>query len=186
MKFSIAKTHLEKILVQRNGYMVLAFGSILLCLIQSAVMFFLIGREKIILIPPSIEKSFWVSSKTVSPEYLAEMTAFFANLRFNMTPDNVSIQRETILRYTDPVYYDSLKSQLVQEADKISDQHITMAFFPVNVKVSSKNLKAIIDGDLKTFVGDTVLPTKRVSYQVSYRYDSGRLLVKSFEEVKHD
>lgn len=186
MRFSIERSQLEKLFAQRNGYMMLALGSMLLCLMQVLVMFFLIGREKIILVPPNIEKSFWVTASHVSPEYLSEMTTFFANLRLNITPESAGIQRDSILRYTDPVYYNTLKTQLVQEADRVTDQHISMAFFPVNVKVDSKHFKAIIEGDLKSYVGEDSLPTKRVNYLVTYRYDAGRLLVKSFEEVKHD
>lgn len=185
MRFSIERSQLEKLFAQRNGYMMLALGSMLLCLMQIIVMFFLIGREKIILIPPNVEKSFWVSAQHVSAEYLSEMTTFFANLRLNITPESAGAQRESLLRYVDPVYYNSLKTQLVQEADRVTDQHISMAFFPTNVKVDSKHFKTIIEGDIKSFVGDTALASKRVSYLVTYRYDTGRLLVKSFEEIKH-
>lgn len=186
MNFSLAHNQLEKIFAQRNGYMMLAIGSIVVCLLQMILIFFLVGRERIVITPPGIEKSFWVSASQVSPEYLSEMTNFFANLRLNVTPDNSAIQRDTLLRYTDPAYYNTLKSQLIHEADKVADQHVSFAFYPVNIKVDSKHFKALIEGDLKSFVGDTSLPTKRVKYMVSYRYDAGRLLVKSFEEVKQN
>jgi conjugal transfer pilus assembly protein TraE len=187
MRFSIARSQLEKIFAQRNGYMMLALGSMFICLMQIIIIFFLIGREKIILVPPNIEKSFWVSAQHISPEYLSEMTTFFANLRLNITSESASIQREILLRYTDPTYYGSLKTQLVQEADKINDQHISMAFFPTaDVKVNTNKLQSIIEGDLKSYVGETALPTKHVRYLTTYRYNSGRLFIKSFEEVKHD
>jgi len=186
MRFSIERSRIEKLFAQRNGYMMLATGCTLICLLQILVIFFLIGREKIILIPPNVEKTFWVSSQNVSPQYLSEMTTFFASMRLNITAGNAAIQRDIILRYTDPTYYSALKSELVKESDRVIDQHISMAFFPVNVKVDSKHFKSIIEGDIKSFVGETSLPTKRVRYLVTYRYDEGRLLVKSFEEIKHD
>lgn len=185
MRFSIQRSQLEKIFAQRNGYMMLALGSTLVCVLQMLVVVFLINREKIILVPPTSEKSFWVSAQHVSPEYLSEMTTFFTNLRLNITPESASTQRETLLRYTDPNYYNQLKSQLIQEADHINEQHISVAFFPVNVKVDPQHFKAMIEGDLKSYVGEASLPTKRVNYLVTYRYDAGRLLIKSFEEVKH-
>lgn len=185
MKFSIQRSQLEKLYVQRNGFMMLALGSMLVCIFQVFIMFLMVGREKIVIVPPNIEKSFWVSAQHVSPEYLSEMTTFFANLRLNVTPQSASLQRETILRYTDPTYYNILNSQLVQETDHITEQHISIAFFPVNVKVDTKHFKAIIVGDLKSYVGETTLPTKRARYLVSYRYDAGRLLIKAFEEVKN-
>lgn len=184
MNFSLAHNQLEKIFAQRNGYMMLAIGSTMVCLLQTLLIFFLVGRERIVVIPPGTEKSFWVSASQVSPEYLSEMTTFFANLRLNVTPDNTTMQRDIFLRYTDPAYYNILKSQLIHEADNVADQHASFAFYPVNIKVDSKHFKAMIEGDLKSFVGDAALPTKRMKYIVSYRYDAGRLLVKSFEEVK--
>lgn len=187
MKFSVARSQFEKLLIQRNGYMVLAVGSLLICLIQGLLMFYLIGREKIILVPPTIEKSFWVSSQHVSHDYLSEMTRFFAELRLNMTPESARSQRETLLRYTDPNFYGSLNSQLVEEADRMSEQHISMAFFPsIDIKTNEKYLKAIIEGDLKTYVGDVSLATKHVRYLMTYSYHSGRLFLKSFEEMKRD
>lgn len=185
MNLATYRSHLEKIISQRNGYLVIASGMLLVCLLQCLIILFLYGREKIVIVPPMVEKSFWVSSHHVSPEYLSEMTMFFCNLRLNMTPENASMQRETLLRYTDPDYYSDLKSRLVQEEDRINEQHISMAFYPVNVKVSSDKLQVMIDGDLKAQVGDASIPTRRVRYLVSYRYDAGRLLIKSFEEVKN-
>lgn len=187
MKFSIAKTHLEKMLAQRNGYMMLSLGLVFVCLVQGILIFVLIGREKIIIVPPDIDKSFWVSSRHVSENYLAEMTRFFVMLRLDVTPERAGIQRETILRYTDPDFYGLLNSQLVQEADRMRDQNISMAFFPsTDIRTNEKKLKAIIEGDLKSWVGDMALPSKHVKYLLSYGYHSGRLFLKSFEEVKRD
>jgi conjugal transfer pilus assembly protein TraE len=185
MNLSTYRSHLTKIISQRNGYLVLAGGALIVCLLETMIILLLIGRERIVIVPPTIEKSFWVSAQSVSPEYLSEMTMFFASLRLNMTPENAGLQRETLLRYTDPAYYNSLNSQLVKEADRLNDQHISMAFYSVNIKVNSKKLEAIIEGDLKASVGDAAIPTKRVRYLVGYRYDAGRLLIKSFDEVKN-
>jgi conjugal transfer pilus assembly protein TraE len=113
------------------------------------------------------------------------MTTYFATLRLNMTPASSNMQRESLLKYTDPNYYNDFKSQLVQEADRINDQHMSIAFFMVNKKADEKHLKVLIEGDLKIYVGEVSLPSKRVSYLIAYRYNSGRLLIKSFEEVKH-
>lgn len=185
MNLATYRSHLEKIISQRNGYLLLACGALSVCLLQTIILFFAYGKERIVIVPPSIEKTFWVSSHNVSPEYLSEMTMFYANLRLNVTSENASLQRETLLRYTDPAYYNTLRSQLVQEEDRITEQHISMAFYPVNVKVNSNKFQVILDGDLKTNVGEASVPTKRVSYLVSYRFDAGRLLIKSFEEVKN-
>ena len=185
MKLSIERSEIEKIYSQRNGYLMLAAGGILLCILQIVMIFTLIGREKIVLVPPSIEKRFWVAADNASVEYLSEMTSFFASLRLNMTPDNAAFQRESLLRYIDPAFYNTVKTELIKEEEKIKEQHISMAFYPVTIKVNDKKLNAVIEGDLKSFVGDVAMPSKRLSYRINYRFDHGRLLVKSFEEVKN-
>jgi conjugal transfer pilus assembly protein TraE len=185
MNLATYRSHLEKIISQRNGYLVMASGLILLCLLQSIVIIFSYGRERIVIVPATIEKSFWVDSNNVSPEYLSLMTKYYLSLRFNLTPENVAEQREELLRYIDPAYYSDLKSRLVQEEDRIREQHINMVFYPVDVKENTKKMQVIVDGDLKINIGDAPIPTKRTRYLISYRYRAGRLLIKSFEEVKN-
>lgn len=185
MKLSLARSEIEKMFAQRNGYLTLAAGAIFLCLLQSVIIFILIGKEKIVVVPPVIEKRFWVSAQGASAEYLSEMTTFFMNLRLNLTPESAFYQHELLLRYVDPVHYNSLKTALIKEEDKIKDQHISTVFYPVNIKVDAKKLIAIIEGDFKSFVGEVAMPVKRMTYKMNYRFDDGKLLVKSFEEVTH-
>src|ERR1700722_5313607 len=135
MKSLIQKSELRKLKEHRNGYLVLSVGLLILCIMLAALCFCMMNREKTILTPPQIERTFWVSGSEVSPEYLSEMTAFFAWLRLNITPDSADHQRDLLLRYTDPNYYGALKNDLIAEHDRITQQHISMAFYPVNIKV---------------------------------------------------
>ncbi len=184
MKTAIQLSHLQKLIAQRNGYLVLAAGLLLLCVLLSAMVLHLIGRERIIITPPVVHQSFWVDHNDVSPDYLSEMTSFFAQLRLTKNPDNAAFQRTTLLRYTDPSYYGTLKSELVAEEDHMQAAHISLAFYPVNVEVNAKQLVAWITGDLISTVGNSPLTPTRITYRVQYRYDQGRLLVRSFEEQK--
>ena len=185
MKTAIQLPYLQKLIAQRNGYLVLATGLMLLCLLLSMMVLHLIGRERIIITPPLVHQSFWIDHDEVSPQYLSEMTNFFAQLRLTKTPESAAFQRETLLRYTDPSYYGTLNNELVAEEDHITASHISLAFYPVNVTVDVKQLTAWITGDLRSTVGDALLPSVRITYQVTYRYDEGRLLVKSFQEEKN-
>jgi len=187
MQFSVYRSALQKILAERNGYAVLALCNGVLCLLLTGLIFCLIGREKIIVVPPVVEKSFWVTNSQVSAEYLSEMTAFFAYLRLNVTADNASSQHALLLRYTDPSDYNRLKGQLLQEADRLSEQHLSSAFFPASVQVDSPHLTAWISGDLHSSVGEMALPPQRVKYKVTYRWVGGRLFVQTFtQEMSHD
>jgi conjugal transfer pilus assembly protein TraE len=184
MNWATYRSALQKMHQHRNGYLLLACGLMLLNILLIILSLSLAGRERIILTPPTIEHSFWVNQKSVSPEYLAEMSTFFIGLRCTVTTSNAALQREILLRYTDPRFYESLKTTLVQEALQLSKNHVSTAFYPVSIKVDEKHFLARVSGDLVTMVGSTTLPTQRVMYQIQYRYDTGRLWVSAFEEIK--
>jgi conjugal transfer pilus assembly protein TraE len=185
MKLTAYQTEIKKMLDQRNGYLLLSSGLLILTLILSCLIIFLCDRERIILVTPTMNKDMWVSNKDASPDYLTRMTLYYSELALNVTPENVDYQQEMLLRNTDSSYYKTLKPTLLENADKIKKEHITTAFFPIDIKVNTKNNEAFITGDLKSYVGDTALPIKRISYHFAYRFNAFTPLIATFEEVKN-
>lgn len=184
MKIQIQKSLLQYVIRHRNGYLAIACGSLLLNILLSIGMISMIGHEKIILVPPKIAQTFWVGHNDISPEYLSEMSHFFVALRFNIAPSTIENQQEILLRYVSPEYYESLKVELINEAGRMTREHITTTFYPVDVKVDTRHLEALVTGDLLTTVGANQLPVRRVIYKISYSHNNYRLLVKKLIEVK--
>ena len=50
------------------------------------------GRERVVVVPPSINKTFWVESERVSAEYLEQMAYFLLQLKLNVTPQSIDHQ----------------------------------------------------------------------------------------------
>lgn len=185
MKHLLQKKRLEHLIQYRNGYLALASGSLLINILLVIFLFFMIGRERIVVVPPEINKSFWVTANRVSPEYLSEMVLYLNSLYFNITPSNANIQHSVLLRYVDQSCYEALKIKFIEIEDKIKKEHITMVFYPSeSPKVDANKLIARITGDLQYTVGDIQLPPQRVTYQYGFRYTQGRLTLTSFPEVK--
>lgn len=185
MKLSAYQAEIKKMIDQRNGYLLLSSGLLILCLVLSLLVILLCGRERIVLMSPSMNKEVWISNKNASPEYLSRMTIFLSELALNITADNVDFQQELLLKYADSSYYSKLKPELLSISDKVKKDHITTTFFPVDIKVDCKHNEAIVIGDLKSWVGDTLLPTKRVTYHFAYRFTAFTPLITLFEEVKN-
>ena len=185
MDYAHYRSQIAQLIARRNGYALLALSSLALCLALVGLVFCLLGREKIVLLPPMVEKSMWIARNAASPEYLAEMSAFLAVLRLNTTVASAPAQHQLLLRYTDPRAYGALKSQLAQEASRLQEQHLAFAFFPVETKVDSAHLTVFVIGDVQSTVGENTLATQRVQYRLTYRWAAGRLWLSSFEEVKH-
>ena len=184
MKYLLQHSRLQHLIQYRNGYLILASISLILNMLLVLVIFLLIGHERIVIVPPTIEKPFWVTSSKVSPEYLSEMSMFFTNLRLNVTTSSAATQGELLLRFIAPKNYNEIKAELLNEAENLKKNHITTAFFPINVDVDTKKLVARVTGDLQSTVGDSHLPSERVTYKITYTYNGGRLFVAAFEEAK--
>lgn len=184
MKLKVQKSLLQYAIRRRNGYLAIACCSLFLNVLLGMGMISMVGREKTIIVPPTISQTFWVSHSAIAPEYLSEMSHFFVTLRFNITPSTAENQRDMLLRYVSPEYYESLKIELINEAQQMAKDHISSAFYPVDIKVDTKNLEALVMGDLVSTVGNNQVPTKRVTYKITYKHNNHRLLVKKFEEIK--
>jgi conjugal transfer pilus assembly protein TraE len=185
MKYLLQKSRLQHLIQYRNGYLVLASGSLVLNILLVVFLFFMIGRERIVVVPPEINKAFWLTSNRVSPDYLSEMVLYLNSLSFNLTPANANMQHRVLLRYVDPSYYETVKIKFIEIEDRVKKEHITMAFYPSEPpKVDANKLIARITGDLQYTVGDIQLPPQRVTYQYGFRYTQGRLTLTSFPEVK--
>ena len=116
-------------------------------------------REKTIVAPPVLEKSFWVHGDEVSPEYLEQMALFFAGLALTYHPDNVDDQVRLFLRYADPAVYGALASRLEADAEKVRRNNLSSVFYPQEVRI--KGRRVALTGQLATFVGRKSVETRQ-------------------------
>ena len=184
MKIHVYQTRLNQLLEQRNGFLVLAAGTLILCLCLTLLLFYSMNHSRTIVTPAVVEKPFWVSNSEVSADYLSQMALFLVGCKLNLTPENADSMRKILLRYTDPRYYGAFNTALIAEHDRIIQQHINTVFYPIDITVDAKNLTAVVTGDLYSGVGTTQLAPQHLSYQFQFTYRHGRLLIKNFNEVK--
>ncbi len=183
MKHILQKSRIQHLILRRNGYLLLAVSSILLNVVLGLGMVNVVGHEKIVLVPPVMERSTWVTSYQVSPEYLSGMSLFLADLLLNVTPSNAMTQHQLFLRYVDSPQYEKFKTELFTEEDRMKKEHMTMSFQLSDIQVDPSKFIARISGDVQYMVGSTMMPIKHLTYSFAFTYHLGLLKVKSFEEV---
>lgn len=183
MRNILKKSRIQHLIDRRNGYLLLASGSILLNMLLGFGIVNMVGYQKVILVPPVIEKSSWVTSSHVSSEYLSGMSLFLANLLLNVTPSNAGIQHNLFLRYVDSAWYGKFKTELITQEERLQKEHMAMSFQLANIQVDPDKFVAHITGDVQYTIGDMSMPTKHLTYSLAFTYNLGQLRVKSFEEV---
>lgn len=162
---------------QRNIFASLSVILTICVLILSAFLF--MKNERVIVLPASVEKEFWVEADKVSPSYLEQQGLFLSQLLFGKSTHSSKTQRETILRHCSPDFYGAMKSKLIQEEEFLKKQNASYSFFPISVSVNPRLLEVLIVGDKVSYVGGHKASTKRECYIIGFVYTGGRLMLDS-------
>jgi len=187
MEFQTRELKIMQLIQRRNLLTVGLALSVLLNLIQAITVTNLLGKNRVVLVPPEIKEPFWVSSSDVSHEYLQQMTDYYLTLILNVTPETAAVKRELLLKCVHPSGYGSVKEQLISEESEIRKRQISRFFVPISYEVNNTEhwVKAL--GDLTILVGQQKVSVERVEYRIQYQLEAGRLLIEAFsEEPQHE
>ena len=88
-------------------------------LISLVVIASIVGSERTVIVPPNIDKSFWVSKDKASREYLEQMGYFLMQLTLNVTPQSVDHQAKLLLQYAAPASFGELRTALLAAAERL-------------------------------------------------------------------
>lgn len=179
MRFSVVRKQFVTAFKERNQIAIVAFIVAISNLALIVLLF--ANKERVVLVPAQINQEMWTERKAVSKEYLEEMTLFFSHLLFDVSPHSMPYQRDVILRNVDPSVYNSLKHKLVKEEEKYKKENLTTTFRPTKLVVNTKKLETLLTGYLTSFVGGKQMQQITDTYLIKFRYDAGRLFIKSFE-----
>ena len=166
---------------QRNISLVFGVGMLL------ANVFLSIGvlhkTERVILVPPEINKTFWVSNKGIDETYLTEMSLFWSNILLNSVRGAGDFRTKIILDYVDPSFHGDLTKRLIAQEKYMSENDITTSFYPKEVKADVRGKKVILTGVLKNFISGDEMKKEIVSYELSFVNKGFRYLLNGFETL---
>ncbi len=177
--------HYNSVLTQRNRLMMACAALCMISILLGASNFVLIGKERIIVLPAEVHRSFWIASDSVSESYLEQMAQFLVHLLLNVSPNTVALHSEQFLAQVAPQHFATLKTQLVAQQLEIEGLGMSTTFEAKHFKVNPKKLIAEVEGELKTILGNSPMPTQRKIYHLQFVREQGRLWIRSFEEIKN-
>lgn len=162
----------------------LAILGLVLCLgLALVIMFNMVGRERIVLTPPAIERSFWVAKDKVSASYLEQMGSFIAYLTLDVSPSSVEWKKTMLLQYVAPDVYGALQTRQDLEADRLKRLNATTQFSVAQLMPNEDTLTVQLKGRLATFINGTRTSDVEKEYVVAFDYTGNRIQLKRFEEL---
>ncbi|MBI2224440.1 MAG: type IV conjugative transfer system protein TraE [Betaproteobacteria bacterium] len=162
---------------------VLLVGSMLVNLVLAVFAVRLAGHERIVVVPPTIHKTFWVESDRVSSEYLEQMGYFLMQLTLNVTPQSVDHQAKVLLQYAAPASFGELRTALLTAAERLKRDGASTVFSPQDLSVDERALRVGVRGQLTTFISDRRVSEVSKGYAIELQYSGGRVFLKAFRET---
>jgi conjugal transfer pilus assembly protein TraE len=165
----------------------LLVGSIVVSVILALLAARLATRERVVMVPPTIHKTFWVESERASAEYLEQMAYFLAQLTLNVTPASVDHQARVLLQYAAPASYGELRTTLLAAAERVKRDGASTVFSTQDLVVDEPGLRVGLRGQLATFISDRRVAEVAKGYAIELQYAGGRIFLKAFRETTpHD
>jgi conjugal transfer pilus assembly protein TraE len=175
-----------KELRRRNRALAIAVGLLAAChLLGLAIVLNLVGTVRTVVVPPSINKSFWVTRDKASGEYLEQMGSFIAWLVLDVSPSSIDWKRDILLGYVEPDQHGALKTRQELEASRLKRINASTAFAPQQLVFSEDTQSVVVRGRLRTLVNGTETANDLKAYLVEFSYAGGRVHLKTFKEVPH-
>ncbi|HOM15613.1 MAG TPA: type IV conjugative transfer system protein TraE [Rubrivivax sp.] len=185
MDFARLSSDLKE-LRRRNRGLALALGGLVLGQVLSLVVVLnLLGSVRTLVVPPSINKSFWVERDKASAEYLEQMGSFIAWLVLDVTPASIDWKKDMLLGYVEPAQHGALKTRQDLEAARLKHINASTAFMPQQLVPSEDAQSVVVRGRLRTLVNTQETSNEARAYLIEFSYAGGRMHLKTFKEVAY-
>jgi len=130
---------------------------------------FLRGKDRLIIVPPKIDKEFWVDDKKSSEGYLEQMGIYLATLAGNMSPTNAEYNAKILSSYLDPSVFGQVKNEIAAQAAYFKRNNISQAFFPASTKIDTETGKVEVDGTAIRYIGSAKISQERSIVIVKFK-----------------
>lgn len=138
---------------------------------------------KIIITPPVITSEFENVGNTFDQKYFEQIGKHLSDSLLTISPYNVKTTFDSIQGYftSEPDEARAIKDYLIKEAERIKEDDIYQAFYPLKTIVNHKQNKFAVEGLLKSMTGNIVMDEKKTSIEFKYIINNKKIVIKGFE-----
>lgn len=163
----------------------LLIGSMLLSVLLALIVLFHQDRNRVLVVPPEISKTFWVENAQVSKPYLLQMGVFLAQLTYDVTPSSVDYDNSVLLKYVEPDAYGAVQKAALVSAEHLKqDQAATM--FNIEEPIYGQGMEIALQGHLNTYITGHLVQSRPLVVMMKFSYRGGRLWLAEMKETKSD
>lgn len=169
--------------VTKAFQMILA-ASLLTNVFMAGAFFTMDRTVRTILVPPEINKTFWVDGNHIGPEWLEQMGSWVISQYATVSPQTIEYQNSVLLKLVHPSVNGELAVRFKMGANRLKQENMSKIFMPREVRISEKGQAVALIGTQITFIADKRVPGDEVkAYLVGFDYDGSRTFIKELRET---
>ncbi len=164
----------------------------IIAIIQAVVIFLalilmlnLLGRDRTVVTPPVIEKSFWVTADSASDSYIQQMALWISSLVLDVTPDNIDYKASLLLQYAHPSLHGKLKERQTLSAQSMKRDNTSTYFVMQTIRTHPEKLAALMTGRFHTLINGNHVADQERNFFVRFQMDGGRAQLVEFTETQN-
>jgi len=136
-------------------------------------------QKTVIVVPPKVEKEFWVSGNTLSRAYLEQVAIYLADSLVSVSPQTVDSAIDRIMPFltTEPQQLKEIRGEFLLYAKSVKDNDWYQVFYPMKVIINDKHQKIAVQGMLRKMTGDIYVGQEQKTVEFTYEIRDGRLYI---------
>ena len=185
MDYAVTKNLFAQKTTKKNLFLALLCGSMLINILQGIER--LTVTEKVVVLPPVIQKDIWIKGNAVSESYLEEWALYLSNLLLNVSKHTIGYQSELALRHVSPELSGKMQVQFKKDAENLTKNNATTTFLPKEIVVDEQKLTVRVTGMFATYVGKEQVSSHEQTYTLKFVFNKGRFLqLTQFKQMSTD
>jgi type IV conjugative transfer system protein TraE len=183
MKPSDISTELEIRVALKKSWQALIAASMLVNILMGIGLVMADRTHRETLVPPEINKTFWIEDKKASGSYIEMMGLFVLRNALDVTTASAEYQMRQILRLTAPNAYGVLEKHLTAQNKRMARDNIATSFAVTGVQIDEAKQSARYTGLLRTMLADKTVAEVMKIYEVVFALSNGRIYLTELREL---
>lgn len=186
MNFKIFTAKLDNAIGEKKFYKVVMLLMMGISLVLTVALLKLAGTQRTVVVPPILNKSFWVDESHVSKEYLEQMGLYLAQLELTISPANYKFQTDVLLQYVHPSAFGVLQRDLATQGAQLAHDNSSTVFTPASITADADRNRLAVTGQLATYISDKLVTKVQKTYYLEFVYTDAKLYLKTFTEATNN
>ncbi len=170
----------ERLVKEVRFQSIIIYAMLFIVLLQGILLYRAATNKVVLVLPPKVEREFWVSGETLSYAYIEQVSVYLADSLLSVAPPNVDKAISRIMPFltTDPAQVKEIRDSFASYAKAVKENDWWQSFYPLRVVVDEKNRRIDVYGVLRKMTGN-IYVGQESNKVISFNYEvrAGRLII---------